>query len=135
MVAVDAASFGKDLIRRGWSLARGLRAPLLVVHVHRPSRHYTQDEEASLRANLDLAEDLGAETVIIQNEDVAGSLALLAREKHITQIVMGKSQQSRFKSMLSRSLPTRLTEMVAQDIHLVQVGSNETPVYNGCNND
>lgn len=119
MVAIDTNSFSKDLIRRGWSLARGLKAPLLVVHVHDPSRHYTQEQEASLKSNLDLAEDLGAEIAIIENEDVADGLAKLAHEKHITQIVIGKSQEHGLKSLFSPSLPRRLADMVTQDIHLV----------------
>ena len=119
MVAIDTNSFSKDLIRRGWSLARGLKAPLLVAHVHSSSRDYTQEQEAGLKSNLDLAEDLGAEIAIIENEDVAVGLAELAHEKHITQIVIGKSQERGFKSRFSLSLPKRLADMVNQDIHLV----------------
>jgi len=35
-VAVDHRPLGKDLIRRGWYLARGLKGALLVVHVRPP---------------------------------------------------------------------------------------------------
>jgi two-component system sensor histidine kinase KdpD len=119
MVAVSCRPFGKDLIRRGWNLARGLKAPLIAANVRHPARSLTPEEEAGLSANLELAEDLGAEVVIVESNDVAAGLARLARERHVTQIVVGKSDRSPWKSLFRPSLPQRLAGMVTQDIHLV----------------
>jgi two-component system sensor histidine kinase KdpD len=119
MVAVNCQPFGKDLIRRGWSLARGLKAQLIVAFVRQPTRLLAPEQEATLRANLELSEDLGAEVVVVEDNDVAGALARLARERHITQIVMGKSGRSRWRTLFKPSLPQRLASMVTQDINLV----------------
>ena len=121
LVAIDHQAFGKDLIRRGWHLARGLKASLLAVHVRTKSQQLTPDEEANLQANMELAEDLGAEVLTLEEEDVPAALALLARERHITQIVIGKSQRSasQWREMLRQSTTRRLLDLVTQDVHLV----------------
>lgn len=118
MVAVDHRPFGKDLIRRGWSLARGQKASLLAVHV-RSGQPLTPDDEAHLRANLELAEDLGAEVLTLDSTDIAGALAQLAKERHITQIVIGKSPRSRLREVFGQSTTRRLLDLVTQDVHLV----------------
>lgn len=123
MVAVSCRPLGKDLIRRGWNLARGLKAPLIAAYVRQPARPLTAEQETGLKANLELAEDLGAEIVVVDGNDVAAQIARLARERHITQIVVGKaergSQRGALKSLFRSSLPQRLAGMVTQDIHLV----------------
>lgn len=119
MVAVDHRPFSKDLIRRGWNLARGLKAPLVVVNVRGQAQSLTPDDEANLKSNMELAEDLGAEVVTIENGDVVQALARLARERHITQIVVGKTQRSRLKETLRPSVSRRLMDAVAQDVHVV----------------
>jgi two-component system sensor histidine kinase KdpD len=120
MVAVAADSFSKDLIRRGWHLARGLKAPLIVAHVQDPIRALTPDDAAQLRANLELAEDLGAEVVLVQDGDVAATLARLAHDRRVTQIVLGHRQQRvAWPEWLRPSTMRRLLRLVTQDIHLV----------------
>ena len=51
--------------------------------------------------------------------DVAATLARLAVERHITQIVIGKSQRSRIRSLLETSTTRRLLDLVTQDVHIV----------------
>ncbi len=130
MVAVDHTPFSKDVIRRGWHLARGLKAPLMAVHVSSASKQPTPEEEAALRDNLELAEDLGAEVVTLQDRDPASALARLAKERHTTQIVLGKSQRTRWRQLLHSSMSRRLLAIVTQDVHVVspQVrGQGSTP--------
>ena len=120
MVAVDARPFSKDLIRRGWHLARGLKAPLIVAHVQDPARALTPDDAAHLHASMELAEDLGAEIVTVQDGDVAAALARLANERHITQIVLGHSRRrSAWQEWLRPSTMRRLLGLVTQEVHLV----------------
>jgi len=119
MVAVDHTPFSKDLIRRGWYLARGLKAPLLAVHVSSASQQPTLEEQASLKDNLELAEDLGAEIVSLTDGDAAAALARLAKERHITQIVLGRSHRSKWQQLVRPSMSRKLLGMVTQDIHIV----------------
>jgi two-component system sensor histidine kinase KdpD len=119
MVAVDYKPFSKDLIRRGWHLARGLKATLTAVHVSSESEQPTPEEQAGLRDNLELAEDLGAEIVTLKDGDAASALARLAKERHITQIVIGKSKRGKWQQLFQPSMSRRLLGMVTQDIHIV----------------
>jgi two-component system sensor histidine kinase KdpD len=119
MVAVDHTPFSKDLIRRGWHLARGLKAPLLAVHVNSASQQPTLEDQAGLKDNLELAEDLGAEIVSLTDGDAATALARLAKERHITQIVVGKSRRSGWQQLLRPSMSRKLLGMVTQDVHIV----------------
>ncbi len=119
MVAVDQRPFSKDLIRRGWHLARGLKASLLAVHVHDTAHPLPPEDEARLHDNLELAEDLGAEMITVEAGDIAETLARLAQERHITQIVLGSSPRSVWQELRRPSIARRLQQRVSQDIHLV----------------
>jgi two-component system sensor histidine kinase KdpD len=119
MVAVDHRPFSKDLIRRGWHLARGLKAPLLAVHVAPAAQPLPPDDATRLRDNLELAEDLGAEVLTVQDGDVAAALARVAQERNVTQIVLGSRRRSRWRDLLRPSVTHRLLQLVPQDVHLV----------------
>jgi len=130
LVGVDHRPFSKDLIRRGWHLARRLKAPLLAVHVQTPTAALTPDEAASLRDNLELAEDLGAETLTVAAPDAAGALAHLAQARHVTQIVLGNTLRAPWRELLRPSLTHRLLAQVRVDVHLVpppRAGGRGTP--------
>ncbi len=119
LVAVDCRPFSKDLIRRGWHLARGLKALLIAVHVKKPWDQVTPEDEASLRDNMELAVDLGAEVVYLEDSDVAANLARFAKERHITQIVVGKTNRSPFEQLFRPPMSHRLLNIVTQDVHIV----------------
>lgn len=119
LVGVDHRPFSKDLIRRGWHLARRLKAPLLAVHIATPTTALTPDEAAGLRDNLELAEDLGAETLTISAPDAAAALARLAQERHVTQIVLGNALRPPWREIRQPSFTRRLLAQVRVDVHLV----------------
>jgi two-component system sensor histidine kinase KdpD len=57
LVFIDASPFSRTLIRRGWRIAQGLRADLLVAYLR---RELNEREQADLARTLELAEDLNA---------------------------------------------------------------------------
>lgn len=132
MVAFDARPHSQQLLRDGWRLARGLKAPLLAVTVTGPRwqghsrthrRHDGWQEQAAddaLRAHERLAEDLGAEVLHLDGKDVAQALAQVARKRHVTQIVIGQPGRSRWRELLFGSVVNRLLrEPTGADIHVV----------------
>jgi two-component system sensor histidine kinase KdpD len=119
MVAVDHHPFGKDLVRRGWHLARGLKAALLVVYVRSPARPLSPEEAAGLAQTLELGEDLGADVLTVDGDDVAATLARLAQERNVTQIVLGHTPRSPWREVWQPSVPRRLLRLVTQDVHLI----------------
>ena len=119
LVAVDHRPLSKDLVRRGWYLARGLKAELLAVHVRQPGAPPPPEAAAGLAQTLELAEDLGAEVLTVEAADVADGLARVARERNVTQIVAGNTPHSPWRELWRPSITRRLLGLVSQDVHLV----------------
>jgi two-component system sensor histidine kinase KdpD len=57
---------------------------------------------------LKLAEQLGGSTVVLTGDDVVASVMAYARRNNVTQIVIGKSRDSRLRELLGRTLATAL---------------------------
>jgi two-component system sensor histidine kinase KdpD len=124
MVAFDARPLARQLLRDGWRLARGLRAPLIAVTITRPdwvTLPTDNPERRALEEHIRLAEDLGAETLRIDGRDVAGELARIAAERHVTQLVIGAPAHTRWRELLFGSVVTRLLRLpLAADLHIVR---------------
>lgn len=121
MVAFDARPHARQLIRDAWRLAHGLRAPLLAVTVvpRRPGSGTPATSDPIVEFSL-LAEDLGAEVIRIEGRNVAEELARVARERHVTQIVIGQPERIRRFEVLRGSVVNRLPRLsIGADIHVV----------------
>jgi two-component system sensor histidine kinase KdpD len=126
MVAVDHRPAAKTLIRRGWRIAAALKADFLVAHVE-PNRGaratQTVEDERHLRANLQLADELGAQVVRLRG-DVAEELAAYAQANSVTQIVIGQSRHGRWTEFLQGSV----THDILRKVHDVDVVVVADPV-------
>ena len=122
MVAFDKQPNARWLLRSGWRLARGLKAPLVAVVVVPPGRLAICDQDAELAEARRLAEDLGAETLCIEGADVASALVSLAAERHVTHIVLGQPTPRRWwQELLRPSVAQRLLRApLCADIHIVR---------------
>lgn len=120
LVAVDDRPIGRTLIRRGWRVASAAQGQLLVFHVTNPDRPLKEEARARLAANLALAEDLGAEVVELTGQDVAETLAHYARERNVSQIVIGHPSHSRWHDFFFGSIVNRLSRATPEiDVLLV----------------
>lgn len=118
LVAFDAQPRSRQLLRSGWRLARGLKAPLLAATVAPASRDSGADK--ALADMLRLAEDLGAEVVRLEGANVATELARLSRTRHITQIVIGQPERRPWRDALHGSLVDRLLRAgTGAELHIV----------------
>ena len=93
------------------------------VHVETPResvRRIDTRDFSRLLDNINLAGDLGAETVWLKSEDVVRAMLEFAREKGVTKIVIGRSHQPLWRRMLRRDVAARLLGMARGfDIELV----------------
>ena len=89
MVAVGPSPYSLELVRRTRRLAYTLDASWLVVSIE-PARRLSEDEQRQLDKNLALARELGAEVVFTRDDDIARALLRVARENHVTLLVIGK---------------------------------------------
>jgi two-component system sensor histidine kinase KdpD len=119
MVAFDGREHSSQLLREGWRLSSALKAPLLAVTVISPSQT-KHPIGRSLDENMRLAEDLGAEVVKAEGDNIAAELARIARSRHVTRIVIGQPSRSRWHEFIFGSVVNRLLrESTGADIQVV----------------
>jgi two-component system sensor histidine kinase KdpD len=123
MVAFDERPQARQLLRDGFRLARALKAPLLAVTIIAPvQRVATRDSarERALREYSELAQDLGAEVQRVEGRDIAAELARVAREHHVTHLLLGAPSKPQWRELLFGSVVNRLLrEPTGADIHIV----------------
>jgi two-component system, OmpR family, sensor histidine kinase KdpD len=109
---------GDAIVRRAAQMAASIDADLDVVHV--ASRDDGHGDLAQLRQ---VASDVGASWHQLHDEDLVGALIEFARGQHVTQIVVGASQRSRWQELISGgSVVQRVSRRAAEagiDVHIV----------------
>ena len=107
------------LIARAARMARRLDAELYVVHVNEPADD-TPPNQKTLAANLQFGQNLRAQVLRLDGGDVADAIGLFVREKHITQVIFGRSVIRGWRKWLYiSSLHKFLRESPEVDIHVV----------------
>ncbi len=104
MVGVGPSPYAESLIRWTRRAATRLNCPWLVVWVE-GSRVLTAVEQERLTRSLGLARKLGGEVVSVTGEDVSEALLQVARERNVSQIVVGKPEKAgRWSKSLAETL-------------------------------
>ena len=144
LVGFDARPHMREVIRDAWRLAHALRADLIAVSIQ-PEGYlaftskliglirYGSDapklREAALRRleeHATLAEDLGAEVIRMKSRDIAKTLVEVAKQRQVTQLVLGQPARSRWEELIRGSIINRVLRMSSDiDIHLVPRESDE----------
>lgn len=133
-VMVGLSSNARDsgtLLRKACRIAGQLSADWYAVHVETPSealsRINTRDF-VKLLDNINLAGDLGAETVWLKSEDVVSAMLEFARERGITKIVLGRTRLPLWRRLLRRGVTRRLLDAAADfDLEIVGGDGAEEP--------
>lgn len=103
----DSAS----LLRKASRIAGQLNADWYAVHVETPAESVARIDTRNfvkLLDNINLAGDLGAETVWLKSDDVVRAMVEFAREHGVTKIIVGRTNQPFWRRMLGRTVPLRL---------------------------
>ncbi len=138
LVGFDHRPHTRQVLRDAWRLAHGLHADLIAVSIQPEgylafttklirllkyrgqAKQQWEAAQRRLEEHSVLAEDLGAEVVRTSSSDIARTLVELARERQITQIVLGQPSRSRWEELLRGSIINRLLRLSSDvDIHLV----------------
>jgi two-component system, OmpR family, sensor histidine kinase KdpD len=118
-VCVSSNPSAQYLIARAARMARRLDSELYVIHVDTGRDHAEQDRK-TVAANLRFAENLGAKVIELKGVSVADSVANVVREKHITQVIFGRSVEHGWRKYLYLSAAHRfLRESPEVDVHIV----------------
>ncbi|MCA0455730.1 MAG: sensor histidine kinase KdpD [Chloroflexi bacterium] len=98
MVAVGPSPFSEQLIRWTRRIAYNLEAPWIAVYIETPSV-LSPEAKARLADNLALARDLGGEVLVSASSDLSGALLQIARQRNVTQVVVGKPMSARWQRL------------------------------------
>jgi two-component system sensor histidine kinase KdpD len=127
LVLVGGDGMADHLVRSGRRLAEMMDAPWTVAHVERAGRAPPSAVSLS-RVNeaMKLAEQLGGATLTLTGDDIVAVVADYCGKNNVTQLVIGKSRDSRWREALRRSFASammRHAEGVA--LHIVTERSSE----------
>ena len=144
LVGFDARPHTREVIRDAWRLAHGLRADLLAISIQPEGylaftskligwlkyrgdvKRYREAALRHLEEHALLAEDLGAEVIRMKSRDIAKTLVEVAKERQVTQLVLGQPARSRWEELIRGSIINRVLRMSSDiDIHLVPRESDE----------
>ena len=111
-----------QLLRRGARLSNYMNAPLYVIFVDASDRFLSKEESLHVETCEKLCQDFGGEFLRVKNSDVPRAIAATAAAHHITQIIIGESQQSRWKHLIRGSFTQRLMGLIHRqhiDLHII----------------
>ena len=118
-VCISSNPAAQYLIARTARMAQRIDAEFYVIYVDIGSDG-TPDNQRTLAQNIRFAENLGAYVIRTKGKSVAEAVAVLVREKHITQVVFGRSAQSGWRRYLYLSAVHRfLRDAPPVDVHIV----------------
>jgi two-component system sensor histidine kinase KdpD len=128
LVYVDANPESMKVIRAARRMATTLRAEWIVVYAEVPRLVRSEEQRNNAIHNLRLAEQLGAETLILSGFDIPQEIITLARERNASKIVMGKQIRPRWKDFLYSSLVDELARRSEDvDIFYITRGDHRIP--------
>jgi two-component system, OmpR family, sensor histidine kinase KdpD len=126
LVCVHYGPNGERLIKRGCNIAKMLGCPLYIITVDsKPFDDMDAEKTFYIERWKQLADEHNAsDFIILDNEKrpVSKVIAEVAREKHITQIILGQTAQSRWEQITKGSLINSLLhEIPFVDLHIISV--------------
>jgi two-component system sensor histidine kinase KdpD len=94
VVGVSASPTNERLLRAASRLVREMRTTWLAVHIQTPAdERLDQESQERIQRHLQLAKELGAETLSVAGQDTARQLVEIAEQYKATRIVVGRSKR------------------------------------------
>jgi two-component system sensor histidine kinase KdpD len=132
MVCIAPSPYAKQLLRKGYSIAKDAHAEWYAVYVSTPAlKEMSDKDKAYIAEALNLADELGAKIVTLTGTDVANEILRFAREFNINHIVIGKPLHSMLLGLWKGSPASRLLHTPSEfELHLItpSVEKRETEV-------
>jgi len=119
IACVGAGPHSVRVVRAAKRFADTLRAEWIVAYVETPAHARLSDaDRARVAETLRLAEQLGAETVVLTGHGVSEEILAHARRRNVSKIVVGKPAYRRWRHLLVGTIADELIR-----------GAGETDVY------
>jgi two-component system sensor histidine kinase KdpD len=126
LVCVSTYPNSVQLLRRAGRLATVMRCRLFALFVEHPERFLTREESLYVETCERLCQQLEGEFLRVKSTDVAQAIADTAKKYHITQVVLGQSQKSRWDLLWRGSLVQQLVRYL-KDIDLHVIATEKPP--------
>lgn len=109
-----------QLLRRGARIASYMNAQFYAVFVNDPDRFLTKAESLHVETCEKLCQEFNGQFLRVNGTNIAKAISEVAKQYRITQIVIGESQQSRWKLLLRGSLTQQLVRSLKHvDLHII----------------
>ncbi len=118
LVCIGPNPAGARLVRAGKRMATTLKCDWIVLYVEAPGQRISASDREALVQNLQLAQELGAQTVTLSGLNPAEEVLAYARAHNATKIVVGKPTHARWRDKLFGSMLDQLVR-----------GSGDVDVY------
>ena len=121
MVCVAPSPYAKQLLRKGYQIAKDAHAEWYAVYVSTPALKGLSDKDKAYIAEaLNLAGELGAKLATLSGTDVATEILRFARENNINHIVIGKPLHSMLLGFWKGSPASHLLHTPSEfELHLI----------------
>jgi two-component system sensor histidine kinase KdpD len=122
LVCISSSPSSARCIRWTARTAEAFRAPWVALYIENNyNEELSEEEKKNYQANVELAEQLGAEIVTLNGFDIATTVAQYAKLNGITNIVIGKSRRKKtIKSLFELDLEDKLISMLSNtEIHII----------------
>jgi len=126
LVCVGPGSEALQLIRAARRLATSLQADWIAVHIDSPRVNKTEGQRNNAIKNLQVANRLGAETLILNGFDFVKEIMTYAREQNVTLIMVWKQIRPRWRDMFSFRLSDELVRNSEEINVYIITGSNDS---------
>jgi two-component system sensor histidine kinase KdpD len=120
LVCISTYPNSIQLLRRGARLANYMNAPLYVLFVANPDRFLNKEESLHIHTCEKLCKEFGGTFIRVTSNYITQAIAEVAQKYHITQIVIGESQRSRWQMLFQGSLTQKLVRLLKNiDLHII----------------
>ncbi len=122
LVCISSSPSSARCIRWTARTAEAFHAPWVAVYVeNRENEKLSEKEKKNFQANVELAEQLGAEITTLNGADIADTVAEYAKLSGITNIVIGKSRKKKLlRGLFDMDLEDKLISLLNNtEIHII----------------
>jgi len=123
MICLSPTRTSLRLIRRGWRMGQRMHGDVIAVHVEDGA--LGEKERKILADDFKLAERLGIETVTLKGE-LAPTLINFAKERNVTQIILGHPERTRIQHLVKPSVLGELVRVLKTVDILIVATETET---------
>ena len=118
-VCISSNPAAQYLIARGARMAQAMDGEFHVVYIDR-GQDTSEANQKSLAANIHFAENVGATISRLEGRNVAKAVAQFVLEKHVTQVVFGRSATRGWKRFFYlTAIHQFLRDAPSVDVHIV----------------